>query len=112
MTVINRTGFDQTSTGLNITKDVQAQLTYTLDWSEWLATGDTITACTWSIAARVNDPTPLTQVSAGIQSGTKTYITLAGGQVSKTYIVTARVVTADGLIDRRNFRVFVDNRSA
>jgi hypothetical protein len=112
MTVINRMGFEQTSTGLNVTKDVQAQLTYTLDWSEWLETGDSIASCTWTIAARVNDPTPLTQVATGIQSGTKTYITLAGGQVSKTYIVTARVVTADGLIDRRNFRVLVDNRSA
>jgi hypothetical protein len=112
MTVINRKGFEQTSQGLYITKDVEAQLAYTLDWSEWLETGDSISTCTWTIAARVNDPTPITKVSDGIVSGTKTYIELAGGQAAKTYVITAKVTTADGLVDRRNFRVNVENRSA
>jgi hypothetical protein len=107
-----RTGFQQTIQGLTISKDPEAQLTYTLDWSEWLPTGDTVSTVVWTIGARANDPAPLEQESAGVQDSTKTYIELSGGQVNKVYTVTAKVTTADGLIDRRNFRVKVVNRSA
>ena len=107
-----KTGFTQTLQGLSISKDPEAQLTYTLDWTDWLPTGDTITALDWSIGARANDPAPLVEESSGIQSGTKTYIELSGGQLNKVYTVTAKVTTADGLIDRRAFRVRVENRSA
>ncbi len=107
-----RTGFQQTLQGLTISKDPEARLTYTLDWSEWLPTGDTVSSVVWTIGARVNDPTPLVNVSSGVQSGTKTYIELRNGQVNKVYTVTAKVTTADGLIDRRAFRVRVENRSA
>lgn len=107
-----RTGFQQTLQGLTISKDPEAQLTYTLDWSEWLPTGDTVSTVVWTIGARANDPAPLENESSGVQSGTKTYIELSGGQVNKVYTVTAKVTTADGLIDRRNFRVRVENRSA
>ena len=113
MSVVNRNGFEQTPQNVWITKDPQASLTYTLDWSEWLDTGDTISAVTWSVAARVNDPTPLTTVTSGVTGANKqTYIRLSGGQENKTYVVTARVTTANGFIDRRNFRVQVENRSA
>lgn len=107
-----RTGFQQTLQGLSISKDPEAQLTYTLDWTEWLPVGDTITTLDWTIGARANDPAPLEEESSGIQSGNKTYIELSGGQVNKVYTVTAKVTTNDGLIDRRSFRVRVENRSA
>lgn len=105
------TGFYQTIQGLTIEKDPEAELTYTLDWANWLPVGDTLSAVNWTITARANDPDPLVQVSAGIQ-GTKTYIELSDGQEGKTYTVTAAVTTVDGLIDRRFFRVKVMNRSA
>jgi len=35
-----------------------------------------------------------------------------GGGVGKVYTVTAAITTADGLIDRRSFRIKVENRSA
>lgn len=110
---VNRTGFYQTNYGLEITKDVEAQLTYTFNWSDWLDTGDTIASVEYSVAARRNDPTPPTVVSSGItDSNSDTYIELSGGQADKTYIVTCKVTTADGLIDRRNFRLVCVNRSA
>ena len=108
---INRTGFEKTSTGLQIVKDVEAQLTYTFQWSDWLESGDSVSAVDYTVAARRNDPTPVTIESSGI-SGTKTYVELAGGQTDKTYIVTCKVTTNDGLIDRRNFRLKVQNRAA
>lgn len=110
---VNRTGFDQTSYGLNIEKDVEAQLIYTFDWSTWLDASDTVASVEYSVAARRNDPTPITIESSGItDSSSDTYVELAGGQANKVYIVTAKVTTTDGLIDRRSFRVTCTNRSA
>lgn len=105
------TGFYQTIQGLTIEKDPEAELTYTLDWVNWLPAGDSLSAVDFTISTRANDPDPLLEVSSGIQ-GTKTYIQLSDGQEGKTYAVTAAITTADGLIDRRFFRVKVMNRSA
>lgn len=104
-------GFIQTLQGLTIEKDPEAQLFYTFDWVEWLPDADELDTVEYTITARANDPDPLTKVSQGIQ-GTTTYVELADGQVDKTYTVTAKITTTDGLIDRRNFRVRVKNRSA
>lgn len=104
-------GFIQTIQGLQISKDPEARLTYTLDWVNWLPEGDSLASATWEIVARANDPVPLIKISNGIQ-GTKTYIELDAGQAGKTYTVYCKVVTADGLEDRRFFKVKVENRSA
>lgn len=107
-----RSGFEQTLQGLTIQKDTEAVLTYTFDWSEWLPTGDTIASVIYNVQARANDPDPLVSVNTGVQNGNKTYIKLRDGQEGKIYTVSAKVTTADGLIDRRNFRVKVLARSA
>ena len=106
------TGFEIINQQLWITKDPEAQLTYTLDWSEWLAAGDYITDAEFSIQARINDPEPLLKVSSGIVNDTKTFIELSSGQLGKSYVVTIKVTTNDGLVDRRNFRAKIENRSA
>lgn len=105
------TGFQQIDNQLWISKDPQAQLFYTFDWSEWLPSGDTISSAVYTVATRVNDPSPLVKLASGIQSGTKTYVELKEGQVGKSYLVTAKVTTAGGLIDARNFKVKVEARS-
>lgn len=112
MNSLNRTGFESNSQGIWIAKDPEAELVYSLDWSDWLIGNDLIDTVEYSLQVRVNDPEPLTQSSSGVQSGTLTYVQLAGGQVGKTYIVTAKVTTNNGLVDRRNFRIVVENRSA
>lgn len=108
---MSSTGFYQTVQGLTIEKDTEAVLTYTFDWVDWLPTGDTLSTVNYTITARANDPDPLIRVSQGIQ-GSKTYVQLSNGQETKTYVVTAAITTADGLIDRRYFRVKVLDRSA
>lgn len=105
------TGFYQTVQGLTINKDTEAQLVYTFDWADWLPTGDGLSTANYTITARANDPDPLTRVSQGI-TGTKTFVELSNGQEGKTYTVTCAITTTDGLIDRRNFRVKVQARSA
>ena len=110
---INRTGFQQTNTGLVIDKDTEAQLIYTFDWSEWLESSDTIATSSYSVAARRNDPEPIVIQGEGIDANnTKTYVELSGGAANKVYIVTADVTTTNGLRDRRNFRINVVDRSA
>lgn len=108
---INRNGFEVTNTGLVIDKDTQAQLAYTFDWSEWLDEGDSLTSVEYEVAARRNDPTPIVIETYGI-SGSDTYVELSGGQADKTYIVTCKITTTNGLIDRRAFRVQVLDRQA
>lgn len=112
MSTVNITGFLRDTEGSYILKDPEAQLVYTLDWSQWLPTADTVTAVDHSLQVRANDPAPLVEVSEGIVSGNKTYIELSGGQVGKTYRVTAEITTNDGNTDRRYFRIKVENRSA
>jgi len=104
-------GYQQTTQGLQIEKDTEAQLVYTFEWSDYLPTGDSLSTVTYTITARANDPDPLAIVSQGIQ-GTKTYVELSNGQEGKSYVVTAQITTNDGIIDRRFFRVKVLARSA
>ena len=106
-----QTGYEQTLQGLTITKDTEAQLIYTLDWSEWLTAGDELTSIEYEITARANDPRPLIRVDSG-RVGNKTWIELKEGQVKKTYTVTAKITTLNGYVDRRHFRVRVEDRSA
>lgn len=108
---INRAGFEQTSTGLQISKDPEAQLIYTFNWGDWLETGDSLASVTYSVAARRNDPTPPTIEDSGI-TGNKTFVELSGGVTGKTYIVTAKITTTNSAVDRRNFRLKVENRTA
>jgi hypothetical protein len=104
-------GFELQANGLSIKKDPQAQLVYTFDWIDWLPTGDELSAVTYDVQARLNDPSPVVIEDSGYIE-TKTYVELSGGQLNKSYIVTATVTTDEGLIDRRNFTVKVENRSA
>jgi hypothetical protein len=106
-----KSGFTQTIQGLTIEKDTEAVLFYTFDWSLWLPTGDSLASTQYTITARANDPDPLEIESQGVSAAT-TFVELSNGQEGKTYTVTCRITTANGLIDRRNFRVKVLARSA
>jgi len=106
------TGFQIVNELLTIKKDPQAVLTYTFDWSQWLANNDELSTVTYTLQVRANDPQPIVQVDSGIINGNQTWVKISGGQLERTYVVTALVTTAQGLIDRRNFRINVVNRSA
>ena len=105
------TGYQIINNQLWISKDPDAQLIYTFEWNEWLPTGDSISSAVYTVQARANDPTPLVKVSSGIQS-TKTYVELCAGQVGKSYVVTVKITTANGLVDSRNFKVRIEHLSA
>ena len=106
----NRSGFVITNSTAFIDKDPEARLIYTFDWTDWLE-GDTIATVEYSAAARRNDPEPIEIVNQGTP-GNLTFVELADGQLNKSYMITAKITTANGLIDRREFRVNIVNRSA
>ena len=104
-------GFELLANGLTIKKDTEAVLTYGFDWAEWLMEGDSINTVEYTVQARLNDPKPVVIESYG-NTNLRTFVELSGGQVNKSYIITCKVTTTQGLVDRRNFTVLVQNRSA
>ena len=64
-----------------------------------------------SVTSKVtsNDPDPVVAAGSGV-IGNKTYARLQGGVAGKQYTVTQQVTTNDGLVDRRSYRVYVENR--
>ena len=107
------TGYKQDQQGHWIYKDTEAQLTYALDWSQWVTGSDRLASASYTITARANDPDPLLKITQGFNNTTNvSYVTLAGGQTGKIYTVTCAITTDGGLSDRRSFRVRIENRSA
>jgi len=84
-------------------KDPHAKLDYGFDWSDWLATGETISTSEWAV------PTGITQESTE-KGDTSTKIWLSGGTVGETYIIANKVITSLGRIDERSFEIVVENR--
>lgn len=105
------TGYKKDTIGSWIAKDPSAQLVYSMEWNEWLATGQNLASVSYSLSTISGDASPLTNESSGI-SGTQTYVELSGGTAGELYTVTATITTDDGATDRRAFRVKVDARYA
>lgn len=84
-------------------KDPDAVLDYTWDWSDWLPSGDTITAVS-AVAT--------TGITVANQTNTTTghTIWLSGGTEGNEYTVTSRVTTAGGRTDDRSIKVRVEQR--
>lgn len=103
------TGFQQDRVGHFIEKDPYAVLDYSLDWTNWMPSGDTISTLTITAETISGDAAPLT-----IDSDTNTdYIATAnisGGTIGNIYNVEFKIDTTNGLKDSRNFRIKVVER--
>lgn len=86
--------------------DASAELDYTIDWSGWLAAGETISTSAWVAE------TGITIMPSPAPSNTTTTATvwLTGGTVGQGYNVTNTIVTSAGRKDERTIRVMVANR--
>ena len=96
----NLTGYKKDNVGTFIFKDPAGVLDYTLDWSEYLPSGDTLSTCTVTI---------LTLNSSSITTNTATAI-ISGGTAGNKYNVEYTITTSDSKTDSRNFRIFVQER--
>ena len=106
------TGYKQDTQGTYIVKDRLATLTYSMDWSEWLPTGASVTSVSYSLTNPTYNPTPMTISTSGVSGGAVTFVVLAAGTAGKIYTVTAQITLDNSQVDRRSFRVKVENRSA
>lgn len=106
------TGYQQDKEGAWIAKDRLATLTYSMDWSDWLPTGASISSVSYSLTNPAYNPTPLVINSSGVSGGNLTYAVLSAGTKDKIYTVTAAITLDSGQTDRRSFRIKVENRSA
>jgi len=89
---------------MTFTKDPNAVLDYSVDWSAWLA-GDQISSSEWVL----EDGAQLEQVTDTF-TPTKTTVWLRGGIAGTTYLVTNRIVTSGGRTDDRTISVKVEDR--
>jgi hypothetical protein len=106
------TGYKQDTQGTYIVKDRLATLTYSMDWSEWLPQGASVASVSYALTNPTYNPTPMTISTSGVSGGDVTFVVLAAGTAGKIYTVTAQITLDNSQIDRRSFRVKVENRSA
>ena len=104
------TGFLRDNDGVYIPKDTEAILTYTLDWTDWLTNGETISSSIYTVETISGDADPLTKVSQS-NSTTATTVKISGGTQGKIYRVYNTIITSGGLTERRYFRIKVETRS-
>lgn len=105
----NLTGFKEDRVGIFIEKDPYAVLDYTLDWTNWMPTGDTITSISVSAETITGDTTPLTIDSTSNTDYLAT-ANISSGTAGNIYNVEFKIVTTNGLQDSRNFRIKVLER--
>jgi hypothetical protein len=89
---------------MTFTKDPDAILDYSVDWSSWLA-GDEISSSEWLL----EEGTAIEKASDS-KTATKTTVWLRGGNAGTTYLVTNRIVTVAGRTDDRSISVKVEDR--
>lgn len=84
-------------------KDPDAVLDYGFDWSDWLQTGEVISASTWTVDTGITEDSD--EMSTSI-----TKIWLSGGTVGETYTISNKIVTDQNRTDERSFEIFVEER--
>jgi len=87
---------------MTFTKDPNAVLDYSIDWTRWLA-GDQIATSVWLVA------TGLTKV-ADSRAGSLATVWLSGGTAGQSYTVTNRITTAGGRTEDRSFVMKIEER--
>lgn len=85
------------------TKDADAVLDYGFDWSDWLATGETISTSTWTVESGITK-------DSDSKTATITSIWLSGGTAGERYRISNKIVTNASRTDERSFVVSVTER--
>ena len=103
------TGFKSDNQGTYILKDNKATLDYTLDWTDWMPTGDTILSASVTADNTIGDSTSLA-VDSVTTTDYKVTAYISGGETGQIYNVEYVINTSNGLKDSRNFRIKVVER--
>ena len=84
-------------------KDPSAVLDWMFDWSDWLASGETI------ISHTITGETGIT-VDSSTESAGKVTVWLSGGTAGENYKVACLIETSAGRTDERTIWIKVTNR--
>tara|TARA_R110000803_G_scaffold191031_1_gene253676 strand:- start:649 stop:978 length:330 start_codon:yes stop_codon:yes gene_type:complete len=103
------TGFKEDRVGSFIDKDPYAVLDYSLDWTNWMPAGDTITTLTVTAETIAGDSSPLT-IDSNSNTDYVATANISAGTVGNIYNVEYKIITTNGLRDSRNFRIKVVER--
>lgn len=99
------TGYKTDRVGAYIEKDPYAQLDYSLDFTNWMPTGDTLNSVTVTADAGI------TVVSTSNTDYVATAI-ISGGTAGTIYNIEYKITTTNALQDSRNIRIKVLERQA
>lgn len=83
-------------------KDPDAVLDYVVDFTSWLADGDTITSATVTADGVTVDSTDTTTTTVTAW--------VSGGTLGETATLTCQITTADGRTDERTIRLSIRER--
>lgn len=67
-------------------KDPSAVLDYTINWSDWLTAGETISTSTWTLDTGIT-------LSTDSKSTTTATAWISGGEHGRSYLATNQIVT-------------------
>ncbi len=98
------TGFERSTEGLFHRKDPDAVMDYTIDYSSFLAAGDSITSHT------ITPDSGITKDSSSIVTGNKKItMKLSGGTVGTAYTIKVTAGTNDGLTFVHRYQIKCEN---
>ena len=112
----NLTGAKRDRDGLYFTKDPASNVQFGLDWTDYLASGDSVSSATVSISTVRGDASPLAlptdaATDVTISSGKVVSVRVHNGSVQNVYTVKVTIVTSQGDTDARSFRVVVEEKT-
>lgn len=84
-------------------KDPDAVLDFAIDWSDWLAAGETIATSAWTTPAGITE-------DSETETGTVATIWLSGGTDGEDYEATNEIVTTDARTDNRTLLIMCRER--
>ena len=91
-------------------KDPSAVLDFGFDWQLWLASGETISASTWTITEDETSPSTTLFKASDTHNTTATTAWLSGGTPGVDYVLTNHITTSAGRQDDRSMTIKVLNR--
>tara|TARA_B100000900_G_scaffold355859_1_gene325310 strand:+ start:1844 stop:2197 length:354 start_codon:yes stop_codon:yes gene_type:complete len=108
------TGYQKDAQGIFILKDSDANIKYSLDFVDYLNTGDSLATVTVTIGTISGDSAPLAfPTGSGTDvniSGTKAIFRVHAGTTGNIYPIEVKITTANGDTDARHFRIVVKDK--
>jgi hypothetical protein len=108
VTTVQQSGFRKDITGQYIVKDPAAVLDFSVDWSDWAKTGETISTSVFAIEGTAGN---LTLTNQTILSNV-TSVTISNGYEGNTYVIKNTITTNASNTDIRRFKLKVEKRYA